>query len=142
MYNREKNESVDVLMFYLESFYWSTLTLSLVGDLPRPRNKSEFFYVIFQLMLGLLLFATVLGHVANIVTNVSAARKEFQGKIYVLIFILITKIKSRQDIMLEQFIWTKTESFTLIACTYFVCGERKGVYIKLPIHILSSMLFS
>lgn len=36
-------------------------------------------YVIFQLVFGLLLFATILGHVANIVTNVSAGRKEFQG---------------------------------------------------------------
>jgi cyclic nucleotide gated channel alpha 3 len=37
-------------------------------------------FVIAQLLFGLLLFATVLGHVANIVTNVSAARKEFQGE--------------------------------------------------------------
>lgn len=78
--NAVDNDSVDVLMNYLQSFYWSTLTLSMVGDLPRPRNKAEFFFVIFQLLLGLLLFATVLGHVANIVTNVSAARKEFQGR--------------------------------------------------------------
>ena len=27
-----------------------------------------------------MMFKAVLGHVANIVTNVSAARKEFQGK--------------------------------------------------------------
>jgi cyclic nucleotide gated channel alpha 3 len=71
----------DVVMDYLRSFYWSTLTLSMLGDLPRPRVKGEFCYVIYQLLLGLFLFATVLGHVANIVTNVSAARKEFQGKL-------------------------------------------------------------
>jgi len=51
-----------------------------VGDLPRPRSKGEYFYVIVELFLGLFLFASVLGHVANIVTNVSAARKEFQGR--------------------------------------------------------------
>ncbi|CAH2237467.1 jg12800 [Pararge aegeria aegeria] len=53
------------------------LTLS-AGDLPRPRSKGEYVYVIAQLMFGLMLFATVLGHVANIVTSVSTARKEFQ----------------------------------------------------------------
>lgn len=37
--------------------------------------------MIAQLLFGLLLFATVLGHVANIVTSVSAARKEFQGEL-------------------------------------------------------------
>jgi hypothetical protein len=79
VYKMENNSS-DVVMQYLQSFYWSTLTLSMVGDLPRPRVKVEYLYVIYQLLLGLFLFATVLGHVANIVTNVSAARKEFQGK--------------------------------------------------------------
>lgn len=43
------------------------------------RTKTDYLYHIAQLMFGLLLFATVLGHIANIVTNVSAARKEFQG---------------------------------------------------------------
>ncbi|XP_035709498.1 cyclic nucleotide-gated cation channel alpha-3 isoform X2 [Folsomia candida] len=75
------DNSSDVVMHYLQSFYWSTLTLSMVGDLPRPRVKMEYLYVIYQLLLGLFLFATVLGHVANIVTNVSAARKEFQGRL-------------------------------------------------------------
>ena len=40
----------------------------------------EFLYVIFELVIGLITFATVLGFIANIVTNVSAARKDFQGK--------------------------------------------------------------
>ncbi|KPM09511.1 cyclic nucleotide-gated olfactory channel-like protein [Sarcoptes scabiei] len=58
--------------------YWSVLALTTIGDLPTPRNKSEYLFLIMQLVFGLFLFATVLGHVANIVTNVSAARKEFQ----------------------------------------------------------------
>lgn len=49
-------------------------------SLCRPRSKGEYLFVIAQLLFGLLLFATVLGHVANIVTSVSAARKEFQGE--------------------------------------------------------------
>lgn len=59
--------------------------LTTVGDLPRPRAKGEFVYVIVELFFGLFLFASVLGHVANIVTNVSAARKEFQGKFVPLV---------------------------------------------------------
>lgn len=51
-----------------------------VGCNFRPRSKGEYLFVIGQLLFGLLLFATVLGHVANIVTSVSASRKEFQGK--------------------------------------------------------------
>lgn len=75
------SESADVVKQYLQSYYWCTLALTTIGDLPRPRPKAEYVFVIAQLLFGLLLFATVLGHVANIVTSVSAARKEFQGKL-------------------------------------------------------------
>lgn len=75
------SDSTDYVKAYLQSYYWCTLALTTIGDLPRPRNKGEYLFVIFQLLFGLLLFATVLGHVANIVTSVSAARKEFQGEL-------------------------------------------------------------
>uniref|UniRef100_A0A8W7PGN7 Ion transport domain-containing protein n=1 Tax=Anopheles coluzzii TaxID=1518534 RepID=A0A8W7PGN7_ANOCL len=74
------SESADVVKQYLQSYYWCTLALTTIGDLPRPRSKAEYVFVIAQLLFGLMLFATVLGHVANIVTSVSAARKEFQEK--------------------------------------------------------------
>ncbi|XP_031344275.1 cyclic nucleotide-gated channel rod photoreceptor subunit alpha isoform X3 [Photinus pyralis] len=75
------SENADVVKQYLQSYYWCTLALTTIGDLPRPRNKGEYLFVILQLLFGLMLFATVLGHVANIVTSVSAARKEFQAKL-------------------------------------------------------------
>uniref|UniRef100_T1JLX7 Cyclic nucleotide-binding domain-containing protein n=1 Tax=Strigamia maritima TaxID=126957 RepID=T1JLX7_STRMM len=71
----------DVVRRYLHSFYWSTLSLTTIGDLPRPKTKGEYLFVIMENVFGLLLFATVLGHVALIVTNVSTARKEFQAKL-------------------------------------------------------------
>ncbi|XP_053601496.1 cyclic nucleotide-gated cation channel alpha-3 isoform X5 [Plodia interpunctella] len=74
-------ETADVVKQYLQSYYWCTLALTTIGDLPRPRSKGEYVFVIAQLLFGLLMFATVLGHVANIVTSVSTARKEFQAKL-------------------------------------------------------------
>lgn len=70
----------DKLRNYLHSFYWSTMTLTMIGDLPKPRSNVEYVFCIMEIIAGLLLFATVLGHVANIVTNISTARKEFQGR--------------------------------------------------------------
>ena len=68
-----------VLIMYLHALYWSTLTLTTIGDLPRPQNIGEYVFVISEFVFGLLLFATILGHVANIVTSISTARKDFQG---------------------------------------------------------------
>lgn len=84
------SETSDVVKQYLQSYYWCTLALTTIGDLPRPRSKGEYVYVICQLLFGLMLFATVLGHVANIVTSVSAARKEFQGKPLKVLSLLFT----------------------------------------------------
>ncbi|OWA53501.1 Cyclic nucleotide-gated cation channel alpha-3 [Hypsibius exemplaris] len=71
----------DTVRHYMHSLYWSTLFLTNVGDIPRPLSRVEYIFVIGELIVGLLLFATVLGHVANIVTSVSTARKEFQAKL-------------------------------------------------------------
>uniref|UniRef100_A0A6G1SB89 Cyclic nucleotide-gated cation channel alpha-3 n=1 Tax=Aceria tosichella TaxID=561515 RepID=A0A6G1SB89_9ACAR len=79
LYKIDENHCKDTSCQYLHAFYWSTL--AIIGDLPRPKTKGEYIYVIVELIFGLILFAWVLGHVANIVTNVSAARKEFQARL-------------------------------------------------------------
>ena len=75
----------DVMRQYLHALYWSTLTLTTVGNLPRPRSKADYAFIIFEMVFGLLLFASVLGHISNIVSCISAARKDFQGRNLVLI---------------------------------------------------------
>lgn len=71
----------DVFRTYLHGLYWSTLTLTTIGNLPTPATNQQYVFIIFEMIFGLLLFATVLGHIANIVTNISAARKDFQAKL-------------------------------------------------------------
>ena len=75
----------DVFATYLHSLYLSTLTLTTIGGVPMPQSKEEYVFIIIEFVFGLLLFATVLGHVANIVTSISAARKEFQGMTLLLL---------------------------------------------------------
>ena len=78
----------NVFAQYLHALHWSTLALTrseyvtssrLSGDEPPPMSSAEYVIVVSQCVLGVLLFAAILGHVANIVTSVSAARKDFQG---------------------------------------------------------------
>lgn len=53
--------------------------LTTVGHFMRPKTNAEYIYVAIELLFGIFLFAAILGHVADIVTSVSFARKEFQG---------------------------------------------------------------
>ncbi|XP_065577698.1 cyclic nucleotide-gated channel alpha-3-like isoform X2 [Artemia franciscana] len=79
--NSVKDDESDVLLQYLKSYYFCTMILTSTTSMTHPESRSEYFYVILQIVFGLMLFATVLGHVSNIVINVSAGRKEFQAKL-------------------------------------------------------------
>lgn len=66
---------------YLFCFYWSTLTLTTIGELPGPVRDEEFAFVIFDFLIGVLIFATIVGMVGGIITNMNVRRTEFQEKL-------------------------------------------------------------
>uniref|UniRef100_A0A183E2K0 Cyclic nucleotide-binding domain-containing protein n=1 Tax=Gongylonema pulchrum TaxID=637853 RepID=A0A183E2K0_9BILA len=47
---------------YIYSFYWSTLILTTIGEVPGPQRNIEFVFVILDLMCGVLIFATIVGN--------------------------------------------------------------------------------
>lgn len=71
----------DLTRQYLFSFYWSTLTLTTIGELPGPRTDWEYFFVIMDFMVGVLIFATVVGMVGGIISSMNLRRNEFQHKL-------------------------------------------------------------
>ncbi len=55
-------------------------TLTLTQNLEtKPESKEDYIFLSIQIIFALLLFATIMGHVASIVSNLSNARKDFQG---------------------------------------------------------------
>ncbi|XP_031554711.1 cyclic nucleotide-gated olfactory channel-like isoform X2 [Actinia tenebrosa] len=65
---------------YIYSFYWSTLTLTTIGEVTPPQTTVEYVIVTFDYLIGVLLFATIVGNVGNIITNLNATRLDFQNK--------------------------------------------------------------
>lgn len=88
---------------YLGSLYWSTLTLTTIGDLATPesnwQNKVEngsgtrrtyksrvrlinsnsgYLFTIVSYLIGVFIFATIVGQVGNVITNRNANRLEFE----------------------------------------------------------------
>lgn len=66
---------------YLFSFYWSTLTLTTIGELPGPQTDVEFLFVIFDFLIGVLIFATIVGMIGGVITNMNMRRQDFQTKL-------------------------------------------------------------
>ncbi|KAG9344162.1 hypothetical protein JZ751_012645 [Albula glossodonta] len=66
---------------YAFSLYWSTLSLTTIGETPPPVLDSEFFFVVVDFLVGVLIFATIVGNVSSMIMNMSAVRAEFQAKV-------------------------------------------------------------
>nr|XP_026488864.1 uncharacterized protein LOC113395493 [Vanessa tameamea] len=88
---------------YLGSLYWSTLTLTTIGDLPTPETNADahggpkflprrglksrllqfrsnrgYIFTIVSYLIGVFIFATIVGQVGNVITNRNANRLEFE----------------------------------------------------------------
>ncbi|CAL8076752.1 unnamed protein product [Calicophoron daubneyi] len=65
---------------YSYSFYWSTLILTTIGETPKPVNNLEYVFITADFLAGVLIFATIVGNVGAMITNMNAARTEFQNR--------------------------------------------------------------
>jgi len=48
---------------YLYAFFWSTLAMTTIADLPLPITDAEYAFIIVDFMLGVFIFATIVGKV-------------------------------------------------------------------------------
>lgn len=65
---------------YIYSFYWSTLTLTTIGETPAPETDVEYLFVVCDFLVGVLIFATIVGNVGSMISNMNRERSEFQQK--------------------------------------------------------------
>ncbi|CAH1647530.1 unnamed protein product [Spodoptera littoralis] len=65
---------------YIYSFYWSTLTLTTIGETPQPEIDAEYLFVVGDFLAGVLIFATIVGNIGSMISNMNVARVEFQNK--------------------------------------------------------------
>ncbi|XP_049423615.1 cyclic nucleotide gated channel subunit alpha 1a [Epinephelus fuscoguttatus] len=66
---------------YSFSLYWSTLTLTTIGETPPPALDSEFLFHVVDFLVGVLIFATIVGNIATMISNMNAAQAQFQARI-------------------------------------------------------------
>ncbi|XP_074650483.1 cyclic nucleotide-gated channel alpha-3-like [Tubulanus polymorphus] len=99
---------------YIYSFYWSTLTLTTIGETPQPEQDVEYIFVVADYLLGVLIFATIVGNVGSMITNMNAARAEFQQKMdgvkQYMEFRKVSKELERRVIKWFDYLWTNKQS--------------------------------
>nr|CAD2178184.1 unnamed protein product [Meloidogyne enterolobii] len=63
---------------YSLSFYWSSLTLTTSGQQPYPTAAMHNSLEIFDTIVGVLVFAVIVGSVGNVVSTMNIGRAEIQ----------------------------------------------------------------
>ncbi|CAF3967203.1 unnamed protein product [Rotaria magnacalcarata] len=66
---------------YLRCLYWSTLTLTTIGDLPPPETNWQTAFAIASYMIGIFVYSSIIGQVGNVITNRNASRLEFEHRL-------------------------------------------------------------
>nr|XP_054749481.1 cyclic nucleotide-gated cation channel alpha-3-like [Lytechinus pictus] len=74
-------DNATLALKYLVSFYWSTMTLTTIGELPSPHTEVEYVIQIIGYLIGIFIFATVVGQVGNIIGNRNLTRMEFEREV-------------------------------------------------------------
>lgn len=54
---------------YVHCFWFSTLILTTVGDTPPPSREEEYLFMIADLLITVLVFASVVGNVGNVISS-------------------------------------------------------------------------
>ncbi|XP_058884738.1 cyclic nucleotide-gated cation channel alpha-4 [Acipenser ruthenus] len=62
---------------YIYSFWISTLVFTTVGDTPVPEREEEYLFMIADLLIAVLVFASIVGNVGNVITNLNNADNAF-----------------------------------------------------------------
>ncbi|XP_024946160.1 cyclic nucleotide-gated cation channel subunit A isoform X2 [Cephus cinctus] len=80
VYNLNGTRNASLTRQYIYSFYWSTLTLTTIGETPQPENDAEYLFVVADFLAGVLIFATIVGNIGSMISNMNVARVEFQNR--------------------------------------------------------------
>ncbi|KAK1167411.1 hypothetical protein AOXY_G12177 [Acipenser oxyrinchus oxyrinchus] len=99
---------------YIYCLYWSTLTLTTIGDMPAPVRDEQYLFVVFDFLVGVLIFATIVGNVGSMISNMNATRAEFQAKIdsikHYMQFRKVSREMEARVIKWFDYLWTNKKT--------------------------------
>lgn len=52
----------------------------ILGETPVPENDPEYLFVVADFLAGVLIFATIVGNIGSMISNMNLARVEFQNR--------------------------------------------------------------
>ncbi|XP_045887643.1 cyclic nucleotide gated channel subunit alpha 2a isoform X2 [Micropterus dolomieu] len=99
---------------YIYCLYWSTLTLTTIGETPPPVRDEEYLFLIFDFLVGVLIFASIVGNVGSMISNMNATRAAFQSRVdtlkHYMHFRSVSKVLEQRVIRWFDYLWTNQKT--------------------------------
>uniref|UniRef100_A0A672FCB9 Cyclic nucleotide gated channel subunit alpha 2 n=1 Tax=Salarias fasciatus TaxID=181472 RepID=A0A672FCB9_SALFA len=99
---------------YIYCLYWSTLTLTTIGETPPPVRDEEYLFLIFDFLVGVLIFASIVGNVGSMISNMNATRAVFQTRVdtlkHYMHFRHVSKVLEQRVIRWFDYLWTNQKT--------------------------------
>ncbi|XP_016537176.1 cyclic nucleotide-gated cation channel-like isoform X2 [Poecilia formosa] len=99
---------------YIYCLYWSTLTLTTIGETPPPVRDEEYLFLIFDFLVGVLIFASIVGNVGSMISNMNATRVGFQTRVdalkHYMHFRHVSKVLEQRVIRWFDYLWTNQKT--------------------------------
>ncbi|XP_072296147.1 cyclic nucleotide gated channel subunit alpha 2a [Eucyclogobius newberryi] len=99
---------------YIYCLYWSTLTLTTIGETPPPVRDEEYLFLIFDFLVGVLIFASIVGNVGSMISNMNATKASFQSRVdslkHYMHFRHVSKGLEQRVIRWFDYLWTNQKT--------------------------------
>lgn len=99
---------------YIRVTYWSLMTLTTIGERPAPVTDLEFVFTGVTFLIGVFVFAAVVGNVGDVISNMNAARQEFQSRMdQIKSYLQHRKVPERIQYKVKRwadYTWTRTQA--------------------------------
>ena len=66
---------------YTYCYYWSTMMMLSLAEMPKPTKDYEYFYGSFVLIVGFFFVAYIVGDIGTTVSNLGAQRSQFSNRL-------------------------------------------------------------
>ncbi|CAB3408502.1 unnamed protein product [Caenorhabditis bovis] len=120
---------------YIRCFYFTAAVATSTGNNPAPTNVIEYIYMTCSWMMGVFVFALLLGQIRDIVSNANRNREEFQRKMDMALSEChkLGLTKDLTDRVRDWFIYTWQQQKTL---------DEKKLIEKLPLKLQTDLALS
>lgn len=121
---------------YIYCIYWSTMTLTAIGEAADPVREEEYLFVVVDFLIGILIFATIVGNVGSMISNMNAARVEFQSRMdavkQYMEFRKVSHDLEHRVIKWFDYLWSNKQSMDEEAVTSILPDKLKA---EIAIHV-------